>query len=231
MVINQKKYLIISGDDYGLTRGISEGILDALDLNGISDTNFVATSEFSLESLELAKKRNLLTMGIHLNLEIGHSVYYRREMDFFNKHLKHANYFSMIENEFHEQIRYLIRNGVTLSHITYHKNIINNSDMAGIIEKLALEYDVPVRKLENHQLNQLLKSKNILMCDKKIINKNNQRYSLDLLNDLFKHIDRSKRIELVCHPGYVTNELYELSSMTKDRQKEGIYLLVLKLSV
>ncbi|MGX7149979.1 ChbG/HpnK family deacetylase [Enterococcus ureasiticus] len=220
MVNNQKKYLIISGDDYGLTKGVSEGILDALDVNGISDTNFIATSDFSLESLELAKKRNLLAMGIHLNLEIGHSVYYRREMDFLNTHLGHDNYYSMIENEFHEQINYLIRNGIALSHITYHKNIIDNSNMVRIIEKLALEYDVPVRKLESPNLNRLLKSENILMCDKKIINTNNQNYSLALLKDLFESVGDSKSVELVCHPGYVTKELYMLSSMTNNRQKE-----------
>lgn len=214
-----KKYLIINADDFGLTEEVSLAIVNALKKHAITDTNVVTTSEYSKKSLLLAKKENILSMGIHLNLEIGDSLYYGREMSFLNRLIGTDQYYKIIENEFNEQIEYLSRFGVELTHLTYHKNIINNYEMVNIVKRIALERNVPVRRIMSEKFNKVLIQEDILMCDAKLINTSND-YSKQELNRLLLKAQNSCTSELVCHPGFVSKNLFGLSSMTYTRENE-----------
>lgn len=218
--MNKNKNLIISADDYGLTKGISLGIIDALEAKGISDTNFLANAAYSLESLALAKKKGLLAMGIHLNLNIGTSCYYKREISYLNEFIGTNKYYQMIENEFFEQTEFLIQHGIQLTHLTYHKNIINTIEIAEIVKKLAQQYNVPVRRLSDPAFNQLLTDAAIKMPDRKIINSQGTEYSKQLLVQLLSAVKENESAEVICHPGYVTEELTEISSMVERREAE-----------
>lgn len=214
-----KKYLIINADDFGLTEEISLAILQALKRKAVTDTNAITTSEHSKSSLLLAKNENILSMGVHLNLEIGNSLYYNRDMSFLNRLIGTDEYYKLVENEFNEQIEYLSRFEIDPTHLTYHKNIINNYKMVNIIKRIAIERNMPIRRIMSEKLNNLLIQEDILMCDTKLINTSTD-YSKQELKNLLLKAQNSLTSELVCHPGFVSNKLFNLSSMTYTRENE-----------
>lgn len=217
---NKKRFLIIDADDFGLTKGVSEGIIQAMTHGSVTETNAITTAEYSQNSLKLAYKKNLMKMGIHLNLEVGYSLYYQREMLYLKEFQQTAKYYEMVEKEFFAQIEFLLNNKIKLTHITYHKNIISDRDMVHILIRLANAYRVPVRNLANASFNAYLASANVKTCDQKLINTNGEKYSLQLVRRLLSSAVRNKQSELICHPGYVDSDLEKLSSMTGTREEE-----------
>lgn len=217
--LHNSRQLIISADDFGLTESVSRGILDAFDQKGITDTNFVTTSPYSKVGSELAKKRKYQEFGIHLNLEIGDSLYYQRPMAYFDYSKNKPDYFEMVENEFNEQIAYLINSDLELTHITYHKNIVDCPEMAEIIKRLALQYNVPVRHLNDSKLNMLLMDAGVCVCDDKLINPPDRMYSQELIQKMLRQVT-VRSTELVCHLGYESTELSTLSSVVEQREME-----------
>lgn len=49
-------YLIVSADDFGLVPSVTEGIIAGLSTGGITETNFITTSEYRVEAARLAKR-------------------------------------------------------------------------------------------------------------------------------------------------------------------------------
>lgn len=212
--------LIISADDFGLAPSVTEGIIFGLSKGCITDTNLIATSPYSIQSILMAKQNNLNQMGIHLNLEIGNSCLDGQSLK--NKRFKNDNqeYYSWVEKEFLCQCNFLVNHNLKLTHITYHKNIINNQKMATIIVKLAQLFKVPIRRTSNPKVNSYLRDADMIMPTRRITNPINQTYSLSYLQQQLSTFKDHELIEIICHPGYTSPELQKLSSLTNDRIKD-----------
>lgn len=216
-------FLIVSADDFGLVPSVTEGIIEGVSKGGITETNYIATSEYCAEAAGLAKKNQIKYMGIHLNLEIGHSCYDGRQLPNKTIVVGTSEYYDWIEKEFFSQCEYLLHQGLILTHLTYHKNIIIDYKMADIIIKIARFYGVPVRRVSNERINKYLTNARIKMTDKRIVNVAGIEYSLDYLYENLKissEDDNSSIVEVICHPGYLSEELSKTSSLTTSRLKE-----------
>jgi chitin disaccharide deacetylase len=65
--------LIVNADDFGLTRGVSAGILAAHRHGIVTSTTVLVTAEIDRE--QLAQARDVgLGLGLHLNLTLGHPL-------------------------------------------------------------------------------------------------------------------------------------------------------------
>ncbi len=63
------RWLSVTGDDFGITRGISRGIVEA-NLNGIlTNTSLMVDRQACEEAVALARQCPALSLGIHLELE------------------------------------------------------------------------------------------------------------------------------------------------------------------
>jgi predicted glycoside hydrolase/deacetylase ChbG (UPF0249 family) len=62
--------LIVNADDFGLTRGVSEGILTAHRLGIITSTTVLVTGDLDRELLAAARDSGL-GLGLHVNLTLG----------------------------------------------------------------------------------------------------------------------------------------------------------------
>ena len=211
-------YLIVSADDFGLVPSVTEGIIAGLSTGGITETNFITTSEYRVEAARLAKKNQIKHMGIHLNLEIGHSCCDGSQLPNKTIVVRTSEYYDWIEKEFFAQCEYLLNQGLMLTHLTYHKNIIIDYRMADIIIKIARFYGVPVRRVSNERTNAGIK-----MPDKRIANVAGIDYSLNYLYESLKISSddaNSSIVEVICHPGYMSEELSKVSSLNASRLKE-----------
>jgi predicted glycoside hydrolase/deacetylase ChbG (UPF0249 family) len=62
--------LIVNADDFGLTRGVSAGILDAHRLGIVTSTTVLVTADIDREQLAEARECGL-GLGLHVNLTLG----------------------------------------------------------------------------------------------------------------------------------------------------------------
>jgi predicted glycoside hydrolase/deacetylase ChbG (UPF0249 family) len=66
------KYLIINADDYGMSPGVSRGILEAHATGIVTSTTALVNTPWAAESLALAVARApRLGLGLHVNLSFG----------------------------------------------------------------------------------------------------------------------------------------------------------------
>lgn len=215
----RKRYLIISADDFGLVPSVTAGILYGLSNGAITETNCIATSTYCAEATMLAKQHHLTHMGIHLNLEIGHACSDGSALP--NKQLLRGTtvYYHWVEQEFIAQCNWLIEQGITLTHLTYHKEIIIDVKMAQIIGRIAKLFGVPVRRVANQQLNTYLTRMHIDMPDERIANTGGRDYSFTYLQDKLHAASKKNHtvVEVICHPGYLSEELRQVSSLNEGR--------------
>lgn len=68
------KQLIVNGDDFGLTRGVNEGIARAFKSGILTSTTIMANGSAFEEALVLARSNPALGVGCHLALIGGHPV-------------------------------------------------------------------------------------------------------------------------------------------------------------
>jgi len=66
--------LIINADDYGISRGVSIGILEAARAGGITSASMIVNLPAFAEAAERARSAGALSLGLHLNLTTGHSI-------------------------------------------------------------------------------------------------------------------------------------------------------------
>jgi predicted glycoside hydrolase/deacetylase ChbG (UPF0249 family) len=64
------KYLIVNADDFGASRGINRGILEAHRYGILTSTSLLVNAPFSQEAAELAGSARALSVGLHFNLDI-----------------------------------------------------------------------------------------------------------------------------------------------------------------
>jgi len=153
--------------------------------------------------------------------------------------------FNDIEDEFKSQIEYMIDRGVYPNHIDSHVYVHSYKSILNICIKLAKKYNIP--KIRNSYDSNLLKNYNIFnfqyyiltfvntmaKSQKKILHTNYikttdffhgimqmgsvnpLKYFIQLINNL-----KEGTHEIMCHPGYVDEELRSCSSYTFEREPE-----------
>jgi hypothetical protein len=129
------KKLIVDADDFGLTKGINQGILEAIE-NSIVQSVSVITNTFHFkEILKLAKNYPGVSVGIHFNLVTGEPLsplnsirsliteegQFLKAADFKKRYLRGKIKISEINLELEKQIKALISLGVKPTHFNFHQ--------------------------------------------------------------------------------------------------------------
>jgi predicted glycoside hydrolase/deacetylase ChbG (UPF0249 family) len=150
------KRVIINADDFGLSTGINEGIIECYESNVISRISFIANTDYFDTSADLLKSHNITSIGVHLTL-VGpakplsggfeglvmrnglflphYSIFFRRLM------LKRIS-LSKIECECRMQIERLLTAGFEVCHIDSHQHLHIFPPIADIVLRLAKEYNI-----------------------------------------------------------------------------------------
>ncbi|MFC2081017.1 carbohydrate deacetylase [Bacteroidota bacterium] len=157
--VDTDRRVIITADDYGVSESINEGVLFAARQGCISNISAFTNFPQSILGLkEIASEFPDLGIGVHLNINAGQPVsdpdlipslvndngnFY--DVEEFLIHLKKISKEEVFA-EFQAQINVLINNGIRLDHISSHYGVCSlYPPYFEMRNKLALEYDVPVR--------------------------------------------------------------------------------------
>ncbi len=210
------KKLIINADDFGISEAVSLGILKTYREGVVTSTTCMMNMPDIVFSLEEAKKYPDLALGVHLNLSVGHPLtdgksFVNEEGNFYKYH-GHPQYdLDEVYEEWKCQIeRFIDLAGKHPTHLDSHHHIALEEDYFPVLMRLAHEYDVPVR---------LREPKDDRFEFAKVMDKMFNKNEID--SDIFQR--EEEIIEWMCHPGFVDQTIYCISSYHLPRSEEVVY--------
>ncbi|MDF2536442.1 MAG: hypothetical protein K0R18_2604 [Bacillales bacterium] len=219
--------LIINADDFGYSKGVNLGILEAFQ-NGIVTSSTMMTNMPAVEhAATIAKQNPELGIGIHFVLTCGAPLssgvptLINENGDFkkLNDFLKSAPDLVEIEKEFRTQIQKFLSLGLTPTHFDSHHHVHSHPAVFSIVEKLALEHNVPIRNVEVYAKNSL-RNKMIRMPDLMDDRFYGDGLNLEILREIFQNAKNYQTVEIMTHPAYIDQTLLNGTSYALPRVKE-----------
>ncbi|SEO21028.1 hypothetical protein SAMN04488134_1056 [Amphibacillus marinus] len=223
--------IIFNADDYGLTKGITDGIIKSHKEGVVRSTTLMMNGQAVNYAIALAKENPTLAVGIHLVLthgkpiaqDVPNLVNQSGHFKFAKSAISINEYeLSDIETEFRAQIEQFLATGLKLDHIDSHHHVHGWPQLKTLMIKLAKDYQVPVRYVPS-----LKDQTDILFTDNIWL----KFYKDELELDLFSQLKRIKAesVEVMVHPGIVDQALIDISSYTHDREKELAMLCTMEI--
>lgn len=215
------KKLIINADDFGMTQANTIGILVAHAQGVLTSTTCMMNMPYAQFALEQARQFPHLGVGIHLVLTVGRPLvegaksfttpdgHFIRPKDYPDKK-PHADP-DELYREWKAQIeKFIAVAGHKPTHIDSHHHVHLLPWHLDVSKKLAEEYDLPMR-----QRDQVLETYQYVRV-------NDHMYGDDANEEYIKkalQVDEDY-LEFMCHPAYIDQRLYDMSSYNLPRMKE-----------
>ncbi|MCB1215960.1 ChbG/HpnK family deacetylase [bacterium] len=220
--------IVFNADDYGLTAGVSRGILEASE-GVVQSTTVMANlvSESDLQNLMATP----MTAGIHLNLSLGKPLSdnypaqlldaegrFRKDLALREENWRDAEFRRAAALEWTAQFELLKRRNLEISHIDSH----HHTHMLGPLFPMALEmatsFGLPLRCRSEYRV--LAEPAGVagpeVFLEGYFGAGNISRERLLEMLEVF----RGREVEVMCHPGCVDQDLRVISSYVEERGTE-----------
>ena len=217
--------LIVNADDFGYSKGVNLGIVEA-HVNGVvsSATMMVNMPGFE-HAVRLAKENPRLGVGVHLVLTCGNAVHpdvpsltdHNGAFLRGSKHLMAASP-EDIEREFAAQIERFLQSGLLLSHLDSHHHVHAHEAVLPIVLQLAERYQVPVRN--PWTLAGAGRKQACITTEGFSHRFYGDQLSTDLFCEIVDEWGGCATAEIMTHPAYLDDEVLAGSSYHLPRTKE-----------
>lgn len=227
--------LIVNADDFGLTRGINYGILDASVCGIVRSATMMANGNAFDHGVELYKQSDALNLGVHLTLTWGKPVckdlktlatedgtFLHRSI-LFNEPEKIL--VDEIRKEFVAQINKIKDAGIKITHLDSHHHAHKVSVVAEIVAELANQMKIPVRPVAS--IVDILNRENVKIPDNFSQDFYGDVISEDFLIELIKKelIEKQQNkenacLEIMSHPSYIDQDLIDTTAYATKRSLE-----------
>ena len=162
--MRDSKKLVINADDYGLTKGITDGIVCGLESGYLSDISFVTNSSCFDYAADQLKRLYRTSVGIHLTVIDGEIPLANVQkipliLDADGRFFKNRNHLfariiyarswvlKQLECEFRCQIETLLHSNFIPTHIDSHQHVHLFPGVSELVVMLAKEYGIPYIRL------------------------------------------------------------------------------------
>lgn len=152
------KQLIVNADDFGLTQGVNQGILDTHHFGIVTSTSLMATGEAFEKAIVMSSQAPRLSIGVHLVLTQGIPLSPTSEVQtlvdargrlfatpgrLFRGLLIHRVSLREVENELRRQVSRVFEMGITPTHLDGHQHVHVLPGISEIAVRLAREFGIP----------------------------------------------------------------------------------------
>ena len=153
------KYLIVNGDEFGLSEEVNRGIIEAHQKGILTSVSTIVTGKGFEGAVILAQHNSRLGVGIHLMLTDGFPAsppdeieslisgegrfFPRRE--FIHRYFKRKINAKEIEDELRAQVKKFKSIGLKPTHFDSHQSIYVIPGIFKMVLKIAREEDIPIR--------------------------------------------------------------------------------------
>ncbi|MDR4946462.1 chitin disaccharide deacetylase [Neobacillus cucumis] len=227
--------LIINSDDFGYSRAINFGIIDAHKHGILNSATLMTNMPGAEHAFELAKENPKLQVGIHLVLTCGRPLLsdvpslvdnegnFRKLND-----LRENRDFNLeeVEREWTAQIEKFLSNGVKLTHFDSHHHVHTIPELLPVVQRLSQKYDLPVRRAAEHAVEGVPAFSDVFLFDFY-----GETATLDYFNQISNRVPDGSVVEIMTHPGYLDTEILKGSTYNTDRVKETQILTTVELPV
>lgn len=231
------KSLIVTADDVGLHRGMTDGALQAHEAGIVTACSVVANGAAFHHAVERLRDHPRLSVGVHLTLVeerpvapdvdslVGaggllHGSYY----DFVPRYFARRIRIDDVEREFRAQIEAILGAGITLQHANGHQHLHLLPRIFTLVQRLAEEYRIPYVRIVDEKkhgrglrhtsvsvlsrLGRAARTRARLRTNDRTIGVTHAGHmSTSALIALLDDVDGLT--ELVCHPGLNDAELHQ----------------------
>lgn len=214
--------VLFNADDFGLTDGVTDGIIQAHVDGLVRSATLMMNGRAADYAVEQAKKHPSLKVGIHLVLTWGMPIS-ENVPDLLDDtgRFKYNSAFAempapdiaQVENEWRAQLDAFTKTGLPLHHIDSHHHVHGWAPLKDVIVRLAKEYDVPVRYVDSLKDHPEICLTEALFVD---------FYGEGVKEDVFRRLSQlnAGSVEVMTHPAKVDDTLREVSSYTDKREEE-----------
>ncbi|MGM7702602.1 chitin disaccharide deacetylase [Pseudalkalibacillus sp. Hm43] len=225
--------LLVNADDFGYSRGVNHGIIDAHRFGIVNSTTMLVNMPGTEHAIELAKENPDLKVGVHLTLTCGRAmasgVPSLVDQDGRFRMTKRFEDFEQVkldevDKEWEAQIEYMIQGGLKPSHFDSHHHIHAQPRLLPVVQRLSEKYDLPVRNVFG---NKPVGVK--LLTDVFFDDFFGEEIRVDYFKQLKRKMTEGQTVEVMCHPAYVDEALLSGSSYHLKRAKELDVLMNTKL--
>lgn len=229
--------LIINGDDFGISKGCNEAIIQCYQEGVMTSTSLMTNMPYASEAALLSQKNPGLSVGLHFCLSAGKPLIknfplikedgtFDKKRVFNQGHLFLEEIFQELQAQYDLFLKLIKRKP---DHLNSHCGIETIKGCGPILEEFSKRYDIPLRAFLNAPSHYDLsfevpslfifshqKEEDGILENEPITEIHPAFYRVIkqyTLNDL-----SSDRVyELVAHPGYPDKDLYKVSSLTNKR--------------
>lgn len=199
--------LIISADDIGLSKSVTDGIIEGLNEGIITSTSIMVNMKYADYAVECMKNNGYDRLGVHLCITAGKSLtdcptltrggyFLTAKEQLSNSTIDQSELY----NELKAQVEWVRSRGLTVDHLDWHHFIEGNEVILDTIKKLAVEYGVPMRSTSvNIVYNDKPRTPDIFLYTFSI-----ERPTIEELQSILnKYKDQDITAELLTHCGYM----------------------------
>lgn len=217
--------LIIEADDFGLSKSITDGIIDGINGGYITSTNIMANMPFAEYAVEKAVENNIKSVGLHFNLTVGKPLTKsplltdKNGVFLYNrKQIENPNHtYESVYNEMMAQIKQIekfSKGKLKLNHITCHHHLGDNTVIRQVVYDITKLLNLPIRR-EDYSAGFDINKPDLFYKDFSMKN-----VSMECLqNFINKYKNEDIIVELLSHPGYIDDYTKTITSYL-DRDKE-----------
>ena len=163
----QAPRLIVHADDFGLSRSVNEGILEAHCRGILTSTSVMASGEAFDHAIQLVRATPALDVGVHLTLTEerpvlgcadiptllnGQGVFHASSGVFMQRYLSQRISLDDVRREFDAQIGRVSEQGVTISHLDGHQHLHMVPGIRRVVGELAKKYAIPAIRFPRERL-------------------------------------------------------------------------------
>lgn len=241
--------LIVNGDDFGYTRGVNEGIVEAHRDGILTATTLMANGAAFDHAVELAQQNPMLDVGCHLVLVEGQSVLEpSRALPKTIGDTVRAVLRGRLSpyDELRAQVEKIVQAGIRPTHLDAHKHTHLLPPVLDAVGRLAREFGIPwVRRPFDFGIDRRARvEKNVVGMGLRVLRPRFARVLGDLrMTDHFAGflvtgtlreknlIGTIERLpdgltEFMCHPGKMSAELNSASTRLKESREVELRALV-----
>jgi predicted glycoside hydrolase/deacetylase ChbG (UPF0249 family) len=140
------RYLIVNADDFGLSPGVSRGIIECVERGIVTSASLMVRWPAAAEAATYAKQNRNLSIGLHIDL--GEWVQHNGEWELLYK-VVNADDKQAVETEITHQLSEFHRLvGRNPSHLDSHQHVHRSEPVRSIMLNLAQELDIPLRECD-----------------------------------------------------------------------------------
>jgi predicted glycoside hydrolase/deacetylase ChbG (UPF0249 family) len=224
--------LVINADDFGLTEGVSAGIAHAINAGAVTSTTAMACVPGAGARLRQWAPRIAGHIGAHLQLTSGTPLLPSSQVSsLVQEDGKFPSKRKEIQNpraeeifaEWEAQIKFLVGAGIELTHLDSHHHVHGLPFVFPTFCELARKYELRVRSFDLEMDNRL-RTAGVPTLGRTLTDwyggELSVRSLLRVLERGREKFPQAERFEVMCHPGWVEEELGTLSRYVGEREEE-----------